>query len=279
VRVLLTGAGGQLGQAVEQGWTGHEIMARTRAELDIVDLAAVRSVLESVRPDLVVNAAAYNAVDGAESDPEGAFAANAVGPRHLALATAERDLPLVHVSSDYVFDGCAGRAYHEFDETSPCSVYGRSKLAGEDAVRAHNPRHQIVRTAWLYSPVGRNFALTMRSLAGRGEVRVVCDQFGSPTYVPHLSLGLERLAETGVYGTFHLASAGVASWYDLARALFRELGLGVEVLPIPTSEYPTPAARPPFSALVSLQQPRIDLPSWHDGVKEFAAALRVRIRA
>ncbi len=274
MKVLLTGAGGQLGQAVERGWNGHEIVTRTHGELDILDLASVRSALGTVKPDLVINAAAYNAVDAAESDPEGAFAANAVGPRHLALATAERDLPLVHVSSDYVFDGCLGRAYHEFDETNPRSVYGHSKLAGEEAVRTHNPRHQIVRTAWLYSPVGRNFALTMRSLAGRGEVRVVCDQFGSPTYVPHLAAGLERLAETGAYGTFHLASAGAASWYDLARALFRELGLAVEVLPIPTSEYPTAAVRPPYSALVSLQQPRIGLPPWQDGVKEFAAAVR-----
>ena len=274
MRVLLTGAGGQLGQAIERGWDSHEIVARTRGELDIVDLASVRSALDTVEPELVVNAAAYNAVDGAESDPEGAFAGNAVGPRQLALATAERDLPLVHISSDYVFDGCAGRAYHEFDGANPRCVYGRSKLAGEEAVRAHNPRHQIVRTAWLYSSVGRNFALTMRSLAGRGEVRVVCDQFGSPTYVPHLAAGLERLVETGVYGTFHLASAGVASWYDLARALFRELGLDVQVLPIPTSEYPTPAARPRYSALVSLQQPRIGLPPWQDGAKEFAAAVR-----
>jgi dTDP-4-dehydrorhamnose reductase len=173
-----------------------------------------------------------------------------------------------------VFDGRAGRPYHEFDATNPQSTYGRSRLAGEQAVRTHNPRHQIVRTAWLYSAVGRNFALTMRSLAERRELRVVCDQFGSPTYVPHLASGLERLVESEVYGTFHLASRGVASWYDLARALFRELGLAVEVAPIPTSEYPTPAARPPFSALVSLQQPRIGLPSWQDGVKEFAAAVR-----
>ena len=180
----------------------------------------------------------------------------------------------MHVSSDYVFDGRAGRPYHEFDAPDPRSTYGRSKLAGEEAVRTHNPRHLIVRTAWLYSAVGRNFALTMRSLAGRGEVRVVCDQFGSPTYVPHLASGLERLVESGARGTFHLASAGVASWYDLARALFRELGLEVEVTPIPTSAYPTPAARPPVSALVSLQQPRIGLPRWQDGVKEFAAALR-----
>ncbi len=273
MRVLLTGAGGQLGQAVTRGFGGHEIVPRTHAELDVTDLAAVRAAVESVGPDLVVNAAAYNAVDGAERDPEAAFAGNAVGPRNLALATAERDLPLVHVSSDYVFDGRAGRAYHEFDAPNPLSAYGLSKLAGEEAVRTQNPRHQIVRTAWLYSAVGRNFALTMRSLADRGEVKVVCDQFGSPTYVPHLAAALERLVETGVYGTFHLASTGVASWYDLARAVFRELELAVEVRPIPTSEYPTPAARPGYSVLTSLQQPRIMLPAWQDGVKELAARL------
>ncbi|MEN8182362.1 MAG: NAD(P)-dependent oxidoreductase, partial [Myxococcota bacterium] len=160
--MLLCGSAGQLGRAVQQGWNGHEIVACSHAELDILDLDAVRATLEEVRPELVLNAAAYNAVDGAQADPEGAFAGNALGPRNLALATGERGVPLLHVSSDYVFDGRAGRPYHEFDATSPLSVYGRSKLAGEEAVRSFNPRHQIVRTAWLYSPVGRNFALTMR---------------------------------------------------------------------------------------------------------------------
>jgi dTDP-4-dehydrorhamnose reductase len=274
--VLLTGAAGQLGRAVRETWTDHEILARTRAELDISDLPGVRAALDAARPDLVLNAAAYNAVDGAESDVEGAFAGNALGPRNLALATVERGLPLVHVSSDYVFDGRADRPYHEFDATAPLSVYGRSKLAGEELVRGFNPRHFLVRTAWLYSPVGRNFALTMRALAARGEARVVADQFGSPTYAPHLAVALERLVGQGVYGTYHLANRGVASWYELAGAIFRELDLRVALHPIPTSAWPTPAARPRFSALVSIQRPRVELPPWEEGVKELAAALARR---
>lgn len=274
--MLLTGAGGQLGRAVRESWSDHEILARTRSELDIGDLTAVRAALDAARPDLVLNAAAYNAVDGAENDLEGAFAGNALGPRNLALATAERELPLVHVSSDYVFDGRAERPYHEFDATGPLSVYGRSKLAGEELVRTFNPRHFLVRTAWLYSAVGHNFALTMRRLAARGEVRVVADQFGSPTYVPHLAAGLERLVEQGVYGTYHLANPGVASWYELAGAIFRELDLRVSLRPIPTSAWPTAAARPRFSALQSVQRPRVELPPWEDGVKELAAALARR---
>jgi len=273
LRILLTGAGGQLGQAAQRVFTRHEIVARSHAELDASDLVAVREAIESTRADCVLNAAGYTAVDAAESDAEGAFAGNAIAPRHLAIATAERGIPLVHLSSDYVFDGRAGRPYHEYDATNPVSVYGQSKLAGELEVRTFNPRHWIVRSAWLYSPAGKNFALTMRGLASRGEVRVVADQFGSPTWVPHLAAALEQLIDTAAYGTYHLVNAGVASWYELARAIFRELGVKVNVRPIPTSAYPTAATRPLFSALASVQQPRITLPTWEEGVKEFAAVV------
>jgi len=240
--------------------------------LDVCDLGAVRRALASVLPDLVLNAAGYTNVDGAEQCSDEAFAGNALGPRNLAVATASQDLPLVHLSSDYVFGGTARRPYHEFDAPCPLSVYGRSKLAGEEAVRALNPRHYIVRTAWLYGPVGRNFALTMRTLAEQGDVRVVCDQFGSPTYAPHLAAALERLVETEAYGIYHLAGAGLASWYDLAEAIFRALGADGGVRPIPTAAYPQDALRPRFSALTTLQHPRLVLPPWEQGVKEFAAA-------
>jgi dTDP-4-dehydrorhamnose reductase len=273
LRILVTGAGGQLGRAAQDVFTRHEIVARTHAELDVADLEALRDALAAARLDCVLNAAGYTAVDTAESDAEAAFAGNAVGPRHLALVTAERGIPLVHLSSDYVFDGRAARPYHEFDATNPISVYGRSKLAGEIEVRTFNPRHWIVRSAWLYSAVGKNFALTMRGLASRGEVRVVADQFGSPTYVPHLAAAIEKLVDRAAYGTYHLVNAGIASWYELACAIFRELGLKVEVRPIPTSAYPTPATRPRFSALASVQQPRIVLPAWEEGVKEWAGAV------
>ena len=273
MRILVTGAGGQLGRAAQDVFTRHEIVARTHAELDVRDLEAVREAIAAARPDCVLNAAGYTAVDAAEGDEEGAFAGNAVAPRHLALATAERAISLVHLSSDYVFDGRAGRPYHEFDATNPVSVYGRSKLAGECEVRTFNPRHWIVRSAWLYSAVGKNFALTMRGLASRGQVRVVADQFGSPTYVPHLATAIQSLVEKAAYGTYHLVNTGVASWYELACAIFRELGLRVDVKPIPTSAYPTPATRPRFSALASVQQPRIVLPAWEEGVKEWAGAV------
>jgi dTDP-4-dehydrorhamnose reductase len=269
--VLLTGAGGQLGHAVRTGFSRHEIVACTRADLDVCDLAAVRAALDALQPDLVLNAAGYTDVDGAEQHAAEAFAGNAVAPRNLALASAERGRPLVHLSSDYVFDGSADRPYHEFDAPRPLSVYGSSKLAGEEAVRTFNPRHYLVRTAWLYGPMGRNFALTMRSLANRPEVRVVSDQFGSPAYAPHLAAALERLLETEAYGTYHLAGAGVASWYELAESIFLELGASTRVRPIPTAAFPRDAVRPRFSALTSLQQPRILLPPWEQGVKEFAA--------
>ena len=180
MRILITGAAGQLGVAVRAAFLRHEVLAYTREMLDLRDLAAVHRTLASVRPDLVLNSAAYTDVDGAERCPEAAFAGNASAPWNLAVATASKDIPLLHLSSDYVFEGTSRRPYHEFDTPSPLSVYGRSKLLGEQVVRACNPRHYIVRTAWLYGPAGRNFALTMRRLAARGDASVVCDQFGSP---------------------------------------------------------------------------------------------------
>jgi dTDP-4-dehydrorhamnose reductase len=272
VKILLTGAGGQLGDAVRATFIHHEVVAHTRQDLDACDLAAVRRALASVRPDLVLNAAGYTDVDGAEESSDEAFAGNALAPRNLALATAEQGLPLVHLSSDYVFDGTAKRPYHEFDAPCPLSVYGRSKLAGEEAVRSLNPRHYVVRTAWLFGSVRRNFALTMRSLADRREVRVVSDQFGSPTYAPHLAAALERLVETDAYGTYHLAGSGTASWYEVAEAIFRALGAHTSVRPIPTAAFPGDADRPHFSALTTLQDPRLILPPWEQGVKEFATA-------
>jgi dTDP-4-dehydrorhamnose reductase len=274
LRILLTGADGQLGHAVRAAFGGHELVCRGHTELDVADLPRVREAVGQIAPDLLLNAAAYTDVDGAEERPEAAFAANAVAPRNLALATREADVVLLHVSSDYVFDGHSDRPYHEFDAPGPLGTYGRSKLAGEEEVRRHNPRHYIVRSAWLYGPVGRNFALTMRSLSDREEVRVVADQHGSPTYAPHLAEGLARLVETRAFGTFHLASQGVASWCDLARALLHGVGANTRVVPIPTFAYPQAALRPRFSALTSLQNPRILLPHWEDGVKEFVAATR-----
>ncbi len=273
MRVLITGAEGQLGRVVRSGFGTHEVIAPSEAELDICDRRQVEDALDQARPDLLLNAAAYTDVDGAESDPEAAFAGNARGPGILAVATERRGIPILHLSTDYVFDGEAGRPYDERDETGPCTVYGRSKLEGEGAVRHANPRHFVVRTAWLYAAEGRNFPMTMLELSERPEVRVVDDQFGSPTFAPHLAAGLLELVEAGSWGTYHLAGRGVASWHEFASALYRELGIETPVRPVPTSEFPRPAKRPRFSALTTVQEPRILLPPWEEGLRAFAAAI------
>ena len=197
-----------------------------------------------------------------------------MGPRNLALATNERGVPLVHFSTDYVFDGRQSRPYHEFDQPNPLSVYGKSKLAGEVEVQKVNPRHYIVRTAWLYHIVGKNFPMTILRLASQKQVRVVNDQFGSPTYCPHLAQSVARLLETESYGTYHFAGSGGTSWYDFTKALYQAHGIQTEIVPIATAEYPLPAPRPRYAVLTSLQDPSIFLPPWEDGIRDFAGQRR-----
>ncbi|MBI3246320.1 MAG: dTDP-4-dehydrorhamnose reductase [Deltaproteobacteria bacterium] len=274
MKILLTGAAGQLGKALQPLLTAHDVTALTRTQLDITDLEAVRAALQTYRPAVVINAAAYNAVDNAENDPLAAYRGNALGPRNLAVATAQLQIPLVHVSTDYVFDGTSTRPYHEYDRPNPQSVYGTSKLAGEEAVRCLNWRHYIVRTAWLYAVDGRNFPNAMLALAKeRTEVRVVNDQFGSPTYVPHLARAIVSLLESDAYGIYHCAGQGGTSWYELTRALYRLLGLHTPVIPVSTAEFPRPARRPRYSVLTTLQDPQILLPPWEEGLAEFAQVL------
>jgi dTDP-4-dehydrorhamnose reductase len=273
MNVLVTGALGQLGRALGGALAAHQVVALPRAELDIADLDAVREVVRMHRPDLLVNAAAYNRVDEAEADDTAAYRGNALGPRNLALATAEIGVPLLHVSSDYVFDGRATRPYHEFDRPDPQSAYGRSKLAGELAVREINPRHYVVRTAWVYDAQGSNFPRTMLSLAERPEVRVVDDQTGSPTYAPHLAAAIARLIPSGAFGTYHLAGQGAVSWYGLTRTLYERRGIRTPLVPVTTAEFPRPAPRPRYSVLTTLQEPRIVLPPWQEGLADFCLAL------
>jgi dTDP-4-dehydrorhamnose reductase len=272
MKVLIAGAGGQLGRALQTVLTGHEVISLTHARLDITRFEDARAAVAAHRPDILINAAAYNDVDGAESDHVGAYRVNAVGARNLSVASFELGVPFVHVSTDYVFDGMSGRPYHEFDRTNPLSIYGNSKLAGERAVAAHNPRHYIVRTSWLYHTEGKSFPKAMMALAGRAEVRVVCDQYGSPTYAPHLVGAIARLMETGAYGTYHLAGSGAASRFEMTRKLYQLLGIGTVALPAPTAEFPRPATRPRYSVLTTVQDPEILLPPWEEGMAEFASA-------
>jgi dTDP-4-dehydrorhamnose reductase len=272
VRIVIAGAGGQLGRSLQVSLRRHDLEPLTRPDLDVTNLTQVRECLATHKPEVVINASAYNDVDGAESDPDAAFRLNAVGPRNLALAAASIHAAILHLSTDYVFDGEAARPYHEFDRPNPQSVYGKSKLAGELAVVSLNAAHYIVRTSWLYKEEGRNFPNKILRLAAAGQVRVVNDQIGSPTYAPHLAAAIAQLVETRAYGTYHLAGRGSTSWYELAKAICRELGIAAQILPVSTAEFPRPAQRPRYSALTTIQEPHIVLPSWKQGVRDFARA-------
>ena len=273
MKILITGAGGQLGQCLATACKRHELSALSHRALDITQLDMVRDALASYRPGLVINAAAFNDVDGAESRSAEAYAVNALGPRNLAVATAALDIPLLHVSTDYVFSGSGRRPYHEFDQTNPRSVYAASKLAGEDAVRSLNRRHYVVRTAWLFWEGGKNFLLSMYHLATSNQLKVASDQYGSPTYVPYLAEGITKLADTEAYGTYHLAGRGGASRWELVNHLFCRLGIDTPLQPVPSLEFHAAAARPSYSVLTTIQDPRIELPAWEEGVNEFARRL------
>jgi dTDP-4-dehydrorhamnose reductase len=279
-RILLTGAGGQLGTAFREAAVGWTLLALRREELDITDLEQVRTLIARLEPDAILNCAAYTAVDQAELDASAAYRLNALGPRNLALAAAAHELPLVHVSTDYVFDGLGSRPYHEFDPPRPLSVYGQSKWAGEQAILGLHARHFIVRTAWLYHhhPLkGKNFLRAMWALGLQRQVQgveVVSDQYGSPTYAPHLVAAIVDLLSTGAYGTYHLAGSGGTSWFDLTRHFYAKMELETPVHPVSSAAFPRPAPRPRYSVLTTLQSPTILLPPWEEGVAAFARALR-----
>jgi len=269
MKVLVCGAHGQLGRALQQPLADHDVVNSDIDTVDIADFVAARGLVESVGPDIVINCAAYTRVDDAEDDVANAYRTNALGPRNLAVATQAHGISLLQISTDYVFDGTKSGAYHEFDEPCPASVYGASKLAGERAVATLNPHHYIARTAWLYADEGANFPLTMLRLADREEVRVVDDQHGSPTYAPHLAQALVELMQTRSFGIWHLAGGGHTTWHGLASRLYQVMGLSTAVVPVTTDEFPRPAPRPACSILESLQSPSIALPRWESGLDEF----------
>jgi dTDP-4-dehydrorhamnose reductase len=278
MRILLTGAAGQLGRQIQAQAKDHEIKALTRRDLDITNFADVRDAVRAHKPGLVLNAAAFNDVDRAEAEPDAAFLGNAVGPRNLSVAAADAGAAILHVSTDYVFDGEKKTPYHEYDRPAPLSNYGKSKLAGEDSVKELNPRHYIVRTAWVYEPLGNNFPKTLCALAQKqDEVKVVSDVLGSPTSAKHLAAAILSLIDTGAFGTYHLTGQGDgASWFQLATSLFRALGLKTAIIPVPASEFPRPAPRPRYSVLRTIQQPRILLPPWPEGIAEFAREIKAQ---
>jgi dTDP-4-dehydrorhamnose reductase len=253
---------------------GHEPVALSRAELDISDRAAVVSAVAAAQPDAILNCAAYTNVDGAEADPDAAGAVNATGPGYLAEAAASSGAWLVHVSTDYVFDGTKRSPYLESDPTGPRSVYGSTKLLGERAIQVAAPgSHTIVRTSWLFGTAGPCFPATMLRRAGEHDtLTVVDDQVGCPTYTGHLAPALVELAtDTRAPGVMHLAASGDCSWYQFAVEIMRATNTSVEVRPCTTAEFPRPAARPAYSVLRSERPATPVLPDWRDGLSAYLA--------
>lgn len=282
LRVAVIGTQGQLARSLAEIVADDvAVTSIGRPQLDLAQPAAIAPALADLPADLVVNAAAYTAVDRAESEPDLAFRINRDGAAAVAAMCARRGLPLIHVSTDYVFDGSKAGAWREDDVCNPQSVYGASKLAGEQAVQAALPAAVILRTAWVHSPFGANFVRTMLRLsAERDRLRVVADQRGSPTYAPDLAAAIlalaRKLAAGGETGVFHLAGAGSTTWHGLAGEVMAAAGRRIPVDAITTADYPTPAKRPANSVLDTTRIAGvygIRLPPWQDGVRRCVARL------
>ncbi|HEY5196960.1 MAG TPA: dTDP-4-dehydrorhamnose reductase [Solirubrobacteraceae bacterium] len=280
--LLVTGAGGMLGQDVVRAGSrrGHGVCGLTRAELDVCDPGAVAAAVGRLQPDVVVNCAAWTDVDAAETAEDRALAVNGHAAGVLARECAAVGARLVHVSTDYVFDGRADRPYLESDAVGPCSAYGRTKLAGELDVLAAGGGHAVVRSSWLFGSGGRNFAATMLRLAGDGRdtVSVVTDQVGCPTFTGHLGDALvelaERLAGDGdSAGIHHVAGSGRCSWNAFAAEIFAQAGVDCRVLPATSAEMARPAPRPAWSVLGTERPDAVVLPAWEDGLAAYLAEI------
>lgn len=248
MRVLVTGAGGQLGHDLVAAFSGHEVIATTHGVLDVTDRDAVLGAICTSAPDAIVHAGAWTAVDACEGHPERAFAVNALGTRHVAEAARRTGAYLCYISTDYVFDGTSDRPYIEWDQTNPQSVYGRSKLAGEHEIDSGNC---IVRTSWVCGANGKNFVKTMLRLADERDTwGVVDDQHGTPSFTPDLAASIYKLVVGRLPGTFHLSNVGPTTWYGFACAILEAAGHDSGRLkPITTADYPLPAPRPANSVL------------------------------
>jgi dTDP-4-dehydrorhamnose reductase len=291
MNLLITGAGGMLGKALapclEQ--RGHKVAALAKEELDVTNFAQVKETLKSVAPDLVLHCAAYTKVDQAEAEAGLAFLINGFGSENLAVAACDQNVPVLYVSSDYVFDGEKNHPYTTWDQTGPISVYGKSKLAGELAIQRHLKQFYILRTSWLYGPHGKNFVDTIYGMAEQGKpLRVVADQFGTPTCTLSLSEVIADLIETGRWGIYHATDAGVTNWYEFAREIVKDIkgltdlnglkdladlkGMAVEVTPIETKDMPRPATRPKYSVLdktTLIHTIGRELPTWQESLDRY----------
>lgn len=274
MKILVTGANGQLGREIAIQGHAHELILTDYDSLDITNVKATQSFFREVKPEAVIHCAAYTNVDKAETDFDGAYKVNVVGAQNIAAGCLECGARMVYVSTDYVFDGLENKVYREYDKVNPQSVYGKTKELGEQMVRDILGRHYIARTAWLYGD-GNNFVRTMLNLAKtNSDLKVVNDQIGTPTSTTELAKSIFRLLATDAYGTYHMTCQGQCSWYDFACEIFHQANLEVKVHPVPTSQFLRPAKRPPFSVLENyLLKMTIgdEMCSWQEALKVYLA--------
>lgn len=291
MKILITGSKGQLGNElldiiksgkaeiseVSEAIKKSEVIALDVDELDITNLEQVKSKINDLKPDVIINCAAATNVDGCESNEDFAFKVNSIGPRNLAIASDEVGAKLVQVSTDYVFSGVGNKPLTEYDLTAPYSVYGKTKLLGENYVRELSSKYFIVRTAWLYGYVGHNFVYTMRRLGKEKEcITVVNDQRGNPTHANDLAYHILKLIQTEEYGIYHCTGKGECTWYDFAKMIIELSGEKCEVKPCTSEEYKTPAKRPEYSSLDNMMLRCTvgdDMRDWKDAIKSFISKL------
>lgn len=284
-KILITGADGMLAADLVPvlRTKGHDVVACGRAQLDVTNAPQARAVIDAEKPKVVIHCAAYTNVDGAEADPDAAYALNRDGAKNVAEACRDAGAAMCYISTDYVFDGTATRPWLADDPTNPLGVYGKSKLAGEQAVAGTLAQHWIVRTSWLYGRGGKNFVDTMRKLAReKDELAVVDDQHGAPTWTVDLAGALDDLVMTVAYGTYHLTGGGETTWCGLTRKIVELEGLPTRVRSITTAELNRPAPRPAYSMLdngMLKQANLVPLPAWEDSLARYLALMPGPVRA
>ncbi|MDO9069599.1 MAG: dTDP-4-dehydrorhamnose reductase [Deltaproteobacteria bacterium] len=271
--ILVTGAKGMLGTDLCAELSAqHQVTGVDLGDFDLAHKEAVEAIAD-LNPQLVVHCAAMTNVDGCETDPDQAYLVNGLGTRHAALACRKLDIPMLYISTDFVFNGTKSEPYYEWDSPNPLGHYGRSKLAGETEVRSLLNKYYIVRTSWLYGPNGKNFvASILKKAREEGRVKVVDDQTGSPTYTRDLCNALSMLVQSNLYGVYHLSNSGSCSWHQFAKAAMQHAGVKAELLPIKSHEYPTPTKRPAYSVLNNFawnKEFKTPLRHWEEGLKDY----------
>lgn len=273
MRILITGASGMLGHDLQRTLKNHELILYNSKNLDITNKNLVSEKINEMKPDILINSAAYTNVDDCETNYEEAHKVNALGPKNLATVCKDLKIPLVHISTDYVFDGKKTEPLKENDNLGPQTAYGKTKLEGEQFIQKILDEYFIIRTAWLYGCDGNNFVKTMLNLSkSHNEINVVNDQIGSPTFTYDLAKGISEIIKTDKYGVYHLTNSGSCSWYEFSKEIFKLANINVKVIPVTTEEFPRPAPRPKYSVLSNdkwIKQGFKPLRNYKEALKEY----------